>query len=239
MKTGIMVTCNSFRHPSLTAKMAATLDVISNGKLIFGYGAGWKHDAYESYGYPFPKADIRIKQMREAIILIKKLWTEERASFRGDYYNISNTPCNPKPIQKPHPPIMIGGGGEKLTLKIAAELADAWNLYGVPVETYKRKVDILTKYCDEFGKRIEDIELSWAGNMILSEDKKQLNRKIERYLKERRIYSTDYKGIISTYNDCIEKLQKYIDLGCKHFVFLLQTFSEDKEAFIEKIAPSF
>lgn len=239
MKLGVMVTCNSFRHPSLMAKMATTLDVISNGRLIFGYGAGWKQDEYEAYGFPFHKASVRLKQMREAIIVIHKLWVDERASFQGTYYTVTKAPCYPKPMQKPHPPIMIGGGGEKLTLKIAAELADGWNLYGASVETYKRKVDILTKYCDEYGKRIEEIELSWAGNLILAEDKRRLNKKIARYLKENRIYATDHKGIVSTYDDCVEKLQTYIDIGCTHFVFLLQTFNEDKESFIEKIAPSF
>jgi len=97
MKLGVMVTCNSFRHPSLMAKIAATLDVISNGRLIFGYGAGWKQDEYEAYGFSFHKASIRIKQMREAIILIHKLWVDERASFQGTYYTVTEAPCNPKP----------------------------------------------------------------------------------------------------------------------------------------------
>jgi alkanesulfonate monooxygenase SsuD/methylene tetrahydromethanopterin reductase-like flavin-dependent oxidoreductase (luciferase family) len=113
-----------------------------------------------------------------------------------------------------------------------------WNLYGVPIEIYKRKVDILTKYCDALGKKITDIELTWTGNLTLANDEKQLQKKIERYIKEYRIHSVQ-NIMASTYDDCIEKLQEFIDIGCTHFIFNLQTFNEDKEAFMEKIAPSF
>jgi alkanesulfonate monooxygenase SsuD/methylene tetrahydromethanopterin reductase-like flavin-dependent oxidoreductase (luciferase family) len=176
--------------------------------------------------------------MREAILLIKKLWTEKTTTFNGTYYQLQNAPGNPKPLQKPHPPIMIGGGGEKLTLKIVAELADAWNLYGVPISFYKRKVDILTKYCDALGRKVKDIELTWTGNLTIAKDEKLLQKKIERYLKEHRIFSVQ-SILAATYDDCIEKLQKFIDVGCTHFIFNLQTFNEDKAAFMEQIAPSF
>ena len=238
MKLGVMVSCNSFRHPSITAKVAATIDVISNGRVILGYGAGWFQEEYEAFGFPFLSPSVRLNQMREAIIIIKKLWTEKRTTFKGKHYSLQNAPGNPKPIQKPYPPIMIGGGGEKLTLRIVAELANMWNLYGVPIEIYKRKVDILTKYCDALGKKITDIELTWTGNLTLANDEKQLQKKIERYIKEYRIHSVQ-NIMASTYDDCIEKLQEFIDIGCTHFIFNLQTFNEDKEAFMEKIAPSF
>jgi F420-dependent oxidoreductase-like protein len=238
MKLGVMVSCNSFRHPSIIAKVAATIDVISNGRVIFGYGAGWFQEEYDAFGFPFLSPSVRLNQMKEAIIVIKKLWTEKRTTFQGKYYNLQNAPGNPKPIQKPYPPIMIGGGGEKLTLRIVAELADMWNLYGVPIEIYKRKVDILTTYCDALGKKITDIELTWTGNLTLANDAKQLQKKIDRYIKENRIYSVP-NIIASTYDDCIGKLQQFVDIGCTHFIFNLQTFNEDKEAFMEKIAPSF
>ena len=238
MKLGVMVSCNSFRHPSITAKIATTIDVISNGRVILGYGAGWRQEEYEAYGFPFPRPSVRLKQMREAIIVIKKLWTEKRANFQGKYYRLKDAPGNPKPIQKPHPPIMIGGGGEKLTLRIVAELADMWDLHGAPFEIYKRKLDILTKYCDECGRKMRDIELTWSGDLTLAKGEKQLRKKIERYLKEDRIHSPQ-SVMTSTYDDCIEKLQKFVDLGCTYFTFNLQTFNEDKEAFMEQIAPSF
>ena len=238
MKLGVMVSCNSFRHPSVTAKIATTIDVISNGRIILGYGAGWFQEEYEAFGFPFLPPATRLQQMREAIIVIKKLWTEKRTTFHGKHYHLQNAPGNPKPLQTPHPPIMIGGGGEKITLKIVAELADMWNLYAVPIELYKRKVDILTNYCDEVGTKIKDIELTWTGNLTLAKDEHHLQKKIERYLKEHRIFSVQ-SALASTYDDCIETLQKFVDVGCTHFIFNLQTFNEDKEAFMDQIAPSF
>lgn len=238
MRLGTMVACNSFRNPALTAKIAATLDVISNGRVILGYGAGWKRDEYEAYGFPFPKPSVRVRQMREGVAIIKKLWTGETASFEGAFYNIKDAVCRPKPIQKPHPPIIIGGGGEKYTLKASAELGDGWNIWDAPLERYKRKVDILTRYCDELGRSIEDLELSWSGNLILAEEKRELNRKIEAHKTQRRLV-TWHDGIITTYDDCVERLQRYIDLGCTHFIFSLATFNSEKEAFINRIASSF
>jgi alkanesulfonate monooxygenase SsuD/methylene tetrahydromethanopterin reductase-like flavin-dependent oxidoreductase (luciferase family) len=245
IRLGTMVACNSYRNPALTAKITSTLDVISNGRLILGYGAGLKQDEYEAYGYPFPKPNIRIKQMREGVIIIKKLWTEERASFKGDFYNVTDAICEPKPVQKPHPPIIIGGEGEKFTLRTTAELADGWNCRALPIEEYKRKVDILTKYCDEYGRRIEDLELTWAGMAILGEDREQLKRKIEQYMSK-------YPGLVEqymqrrwllgggcTFDECIGILQRYVDLGCRHFMFLFSTFNEEKEAFMEKVGSSF
>jgi alkanesulfonate monooxygenase SsuD/methylene tetrahydromethanopterin reductase-like flavin-dependent oxidoreductase (luciferase family) len=210
---------------------------------MLGYGAGIKQDEYEAYGYPFPKPSIRIKQMREGVIIIKKLWTEERASFKGDFYNVRDAICEPKPMQKPHPPIIIGGAGEKFTLRTAAELADGWNIMNLSVEEYKRKVDILAKYCDEYGRRIEDLEQSWGGIAILGEDREQVKRKIEEYISK-------YPDLASwiqhrslgggcTYDECIGILQRYVDLGCRHFIFPFFTFNEEKEPFMEKVGSSF
>lgn len=238
VRLGTMVACNSFRNPSLTAKIAATLDVISNGRLILGYGAGWKQDEYEAYGFPFPKPSVRVSQMREGVVIIKKLWTGEKSSFEGDFYKIKDAICRPKPIQNPHPPIIIGGGGEKYTLKASAEFGDGWNIWNAPLEMYKRKVDILTRYCDELDRRIADIEFSWSGNLIIAEDERELNKKIEKYKTQRGSISRQ-DGIIATYDECVEKLQRYIDLGCTHFIFPMATFNEEKEAFIDRIASSF
>jgi len=228
IRLGTMVACNSYRNPALTAKIAATLDVISNGRLILGYGAGWKKDEYEAYGFPFPEPGIRVRQMREAIILIKKLWTEEKTSLKGDFYNVKDAICKPKPLQKPHPPIIVGGGG-RFILKTAAELGGGWNTWGASIENYKEKVAILTKYCDDFGREIKDMELSWSGDIILAEDDKQLQR--EKYKTQ--------GVIISTYDECTKTLQNYIDLGCRHFIFSLKSFNRETESFMERIGSSF
>jgi alkanesulfonate monooxygenase SsuD/methylene tetrahydromethanopterin reductase-like flavin-dependent oxidoreductase (luciferase family) len=126
---------------------------------------------------------------------------------------------------------MIGGGGEKVTLKTAAELGDVWDVWGASVETYRRKVDILKRYCNELGRRIEDIQLSWSGNIILAEDKRELKEKMQQYKR--------VNGIFCTYDECIEALQEYINLGCTQFIFVLRTFHREKEQFIERVASSF
>ena len=114
VKIGQIVVCNSYRNPSLLAKMLSTLDIISNGRLELGIGAGWYEQEYLSYGYEFPSARTRIMQLDESISIIKAMWTEKYASFEGKYYKIKDAICNPKPIQKPHPLIMVGGSGEKV-----------------------------------------------------------------------------------------------------------------------------
>ena len=231
IKLGPLVGCNSFRSPSLTAKIAATIDVISKGRLIFGYGAGWKEPEYRAYGYRFEDPVTRLKQMIEGIMLIKKLWTEERTSFQGEFYHVNDAVCNPKPVQKPHPPIMIGGGGEKYTLKVAAEIGNIWDRWGASIEEYTRKVSILHEYCDNLGRKIEDLKLSWSGPFLIAKDKNQLNKKINLYERE--------KGIFCTYDNCIEILEDYIDLGCEQFIFVISEFNDEKETFMEEIGSSF
>ena len=120
---------NIHRIPSVTAKMLSTLDVISNGRVEFGLSAGWYENEIKSYGLPFPKASTRIEMLEESIIIIKRMLTENQASFEGKHYAIKDAKCSPKPIQKPHPPIWIGGGGKK-TLQVAAKYANGWN-YGL------------------------------------------------------------------------------------------------------------
>ena len=231
IKLGPLVGCNSFRSPSLTAKIASTIDIISKGRLIFGYGAGWKEEEYKAYGFPFRDPVTRLKQMREGITLIKKLWTEEKTSFKGEFYEVKDAIGNPKPLQKPHPPIMIGGGGEKYTLKVAAEIGNIWDRWGASIEEYKRKVHILREHCDTLGRKFEDIELSWSGNFLIGKNKMDLNKKISTFGVE--------KGIYCTYDNCIDVLQEYIDLGCKQFIFVITGFKDEKKTFMEEIASSF
>jgi len=125
--------------------------MISNGRLEFGIGAGWKENEYLAYGFPFPKPAVRIAQLREAVTIIRKMWTEEKPSFKGKYYEIKEALCDPKPVQKPHPPIWIGGEGEKLTLRVVAELADGCNWYGTP-EEFAHKLNVLKKHCAKVGR---------------------------------------------------------------------------------------
>ena len=136
---GNIVLCNSYRNPALLAKMAATLQALTGGRFVLGIGAGWKQDEYVAYGYPFPPPKVRIQQLEEAVQIIKKMWTKEKATFKGRYYQIEEAVCSPKP--EPVPPLMIGGGGEKMTLKVVARHADWWNLPNVSPSIYQQKLD--------------------------------------------------------------------------------------------------
>src|SRR5215216_6121644 len=156
IKLGTLVTGIIYRHPSVLAKIAATLDVLSKGRLFMGIGASYFEGESSAYGITstgsFPSNQERLLRLEEAIQIIRKMWTEEpTASFNGKYYQIRNAYCNPKPIQKPSPPILVGGSGERKTLKIVAKYADACNLFG-SAETLKRKLNVLKEHCKSVGR---------------------------------------------------------------------------------------
>lgn len=165
----MLVTCNSYRYPSLLAKIAATVDVMTEGRLEFGIGAGWYKDEYEAYGIPFPDAKTRIEQLAEAVELIKRIWKDEKANFKGKYYTISDLVSLPKPLQKPYPPIWIGGKGRNL-LRIAAQHADCANFDYCSTEDYRRRLEILRNECSKTGMDFGSIEKTWHGIVILDKE---------------------------------------------------------------------
>ena len=127
IKLGQMVGCNSYREPSVLAKITSTLDVISGGRLEWGIGAGWYENEYKGYGFEFKAPKDRIGMLKECVEIVKSMWTQEETSYDGKYYKMERAHCDPKPLQQPHPPILIGGGGEQLTLRVVARLADRSN----------------------------------------------------------------------------------------------------------------
>jgi alkanesulfonate monooxygenase SsuD/methylene tetrahydromethanopterin reductase-like flavin-dependent oxidoreductase (luciferase family) len=217
-----MVLCNSFRNPALLAKMAATLDVISNGRLELGIGAGVQRDEHTAFGVPFFKPRDRIGRMKEAVEIINKLWTEEKASYEGKYYRIKDAVCEPKPLQKPHPPITIGGSGEKLTLKMAAQHANRCDWGYVPsLELYKHKLDVLENHCKAVGRDFQEIEKScWLGGQIfIAKNRKELDEKVLQW-KPSNISLEDFKKLsfLATPDECIQKIQQYASLGVTYFM---------------------
>jgi F420-dependent oxidoreductase-like protein len=152
VRGGLMVTSNTFRPPSVLAKMATTIDVISNGRLDVGLGAGWFEEEHREYGIPLPTAGERIRRLDEACQLMKALWTEPRATFEGRYYRIHEAYHEPKPIQQPHPPLVIGGGGEKLTLRVVAKHANEWNFNGKTTDEFRHKCRVLEEHCKAVGR---------------------------------------------------------------------------------------
>lgn len=160
IRLGLMVTGNTYRHPAVLANIAATVDVISNGRLDFGIGAGWNEYEHTAYGIELYAPGERIRRMGEACEVIKRMWTEKAATFEGKYYQIKEAYCEPKPVQKPYPPFVIGGGGEKLTLRIVAQYADVWNIPGGTVEEFKHKSAILDEHCAAIGRNPAEIARS-------------------------------------------------------------------------------
>ncbi len=175
IKLGTLVTCNSYRHPALLAKIAASIDMISNGRLWFGYGAGWKEIEYNAYGYDFPKIQVRMDMMEEALEIIKLLWTEPAPSYNGKYYSIKSAFSAPKPLQKPHPPILIGGMGERRTLRAVARYADYCNFS--LHEELDRKLNVLREHCKSEGRDFNEIGKSfmasgWPGVFVTDDEDK-------------------------------------------------------------------
>src|SRR6266568_3337896 len=156
MRIGQMVTCNSYRNPALLAKMASTVDALSHGRLVLGIGAGWYEHEYRAYGYPYPETGERLGRLHEAIQIILAMWTQDEATFEGTYYQVRGAINQPKGVQKPHIPLLIGGGGEKVTLRLVAQYGNACNVGG-DIATIKHKFAVLKQHCDELGRDYNSI----------------------------------------------------------------------------------
>jgi F420-dependent oxidoreductase-like protein len=160
IRIGVNVTGNLYRHPSVLAKTAATLDQFSGGRLEFGIGASWAEFEFKTLGIPFPPAGERMDRLAEACEVLKLLWTRDRADFDGRHYRLEGAISEPKPVQRPHPPIWIGGSGEKRLLRIAAQHADVWNIVGGPPEEALRLSRILDDHCLAVGRDPAEVRRS-------------------------------------------------------------------------------
>lgn len=170
LRVGTIVIGNTYRHPAVLAKMAAQVDIISGGRLLLGLGGGWQQNEHEAYGIPFYTLRERLERLDEACQVLRSLWTERRANFQGRYYQLSDAPLDPKPVQTPYPELMIGGGGEKVTLRVAAKHADHWNVWG-GTNVIRHKGKILDEHCAAVGRDPKTIMRSL--NMALMFTEKQ------------------------------------------------------------------
>ncbi len=243
LRLGVTVLCAGYRNPALLAKMASTLDVISSGRLEFGIGAGWAESEYKAYGYPFDKPSVRIAKLRDTVLIAKKMWTEDNPTYKGRYYTIIDAINNPRPHQKPHPPIWIGGGGEKLTLKVVAELADGCNFTSLTPEEYKHKLTILETHCSKTHRNPDDIKKSWQGRVIIAESKAQVEEKLYRFQDTRvGVARTASNNIVGTPEQCIQRIQEYEDIGVTQFMLVFPEAPKDLstlQLFAEKVMPNF
>ena len=223
---GQLVTCNSYRSPSLLAKMGGTIDAISGGRLILGIGTGWYQSEYDAYGYDYSPPSVRVRKLDESLEIITKMWTQSKATFQGKYYSIKDAICNPRPIQKPHPPILVGGSGEQLTLGVVAKHADIHNFnFGSPDE-FERKMSVLKQHCSRLGRDFDSIEKSYLCRLVLGKDRDHLKEKIER-MKPPNLTTEDFVKQSSrivfygTPDDVLQRFQKFVDLGVTHIILHL------------------
>ena len=230
-----LVTSVGYRNPAHLAKIAAGVDIISRGRLTFGIGAGWHIPEYRQYNWEFPeKPAVRIAQMEEAIQIALKMWSEPRATFHGVYFQVNEAILEPKPVQKPHPPVMIGGSGEQLTLRAVARWAEACNLFGDP-ETVKSKLDVLRGHCDNEGRDFETIERTNLISMLLAKDESALKTK-----KERMNLPDSFYGYALALPQVIDLVGSYRDVGVQLLIFSsYKNDLETLELFAEEVLPKF
>ena len=160
IRGGLMVTANTFRHPSVLAKIATTVDVVSGGRVEVGLGAGWFEDEHQQYGLPLPPLGERMRRLDEACHILRTLWTERRATFEGTYYQVRQAYHEPKPVQRPHPPLVIGSSGERVGLRIVARHAQEWNMSKGTPDEFRRRCGLIDGYCQEIGRDPRTIERS-------------------------------------------------------------------------------
>ncbi len=244
LRLGAMVASQSYRNPALAAKMAATVDNISGGRFNYGLGAGWKDVEYAAYGYPFPSPDTRIRQLGDALEIAKRMWTDEKATYEGRFYGVHDAVCAPKPLQKPHPPIWIGGTGS-FTLKIAARHADAVNFaWTIPPPKFETKLEELRRYCDVRGRNYTSIRKS-AGLMItMAEDEDALSAILKKREANKNTPYAKYlakqpPNLVGTTEQVAARIEEYKAIGVDHFILRFH-FGEEIEGirlFNEKVKP--
>ncbi|MDA8897001.1 TIGR03560 family F420-dependent LLM class oxidoreductase [Acidimicrobiia bacterium] len=219
VRLGQMCTCNSYRNPSYLTKVASTIDVMSGGRLEYAIGAGWYDQEYEAYGYEYPSAGIRLKMLEESLIIYKRMTTQEKASFEGEYYQIKDAINQPKPIQEPHPPLWVCGGGEKVTLKLLARYGDYGN-WDVDVDGFILKSNILKQHCDTENRNFDDIGKTLHTNVIIGDNQSDLNNKLEKISEATSIPKDIYlkKPLVGVRNEVFEKIDEFETHGCVYLI---------------------
>ena len=240
IRLGQMVGCNSYRNPGLLAKITSTIDVISGGRLDWGIGAGWYESEYKGYGFEFAKPSDRIGMLKETVEIVKSMWSQPETTYDGKYYKLSRANCDPKPLQKPNPPIWIGGGGEQLTLRVVAQHADVSN-FGSSVEEFISKREILKGHCAAIGRDEESIRKTISSEVFIRETEKEVidagclsawGGDPEQWRQ---------KALVGTPEQVSEKIQKYLDAGCTGFIPWCPDYpsTETMELFATKVIPNF
>lgn len=245
IRVGTIVLGNTYRHPAVVAKMAAQVDIISGGRLVLGIGAGWQENEHEAYGIPFYTMRERLERLDEACQVIKSLWTQDRSSFAGRHYTLSDAPLDPKPVQRPHPELMIGGGGERVTLRIVARHADHWNVWGGP-RVLARKGAILDEHCAALGRDPRTITRSANMTLLITDREGEIERLADTVARRMGRHAADARDtcLAGTPAQIAEQLQQLraAGVGVLFIPSLFRPLDElrrDLDRFIAEIAPAF
>jgi len=255
---GSLILCNDYRNPAFVAKMAATLDVISDGRLELGFGAGWHEPEYDAYGWEYRDGFERLMRLDESIRLMKAMWdTEpgEDASFQNGRYRVEEPPCTPGPVQDPHPPILVGGQGEEVTLKLVARHADVWNtdVFNGDVGTLEHKIGVIEDHCDTVGRDADEIEYSWDGHVICTRDQEKFDRLLD--LMTPIQFEEDYQDqapieteadareyfIMGEPEECVAAIEDRIEVGVTKFQCWFVDFPDTSgmELFADEVMSEF
>ena len=255
MRLGTLVLCVSHRSPALLAKMTATLDFLSNGRLEFGLGAGWRASELASYGLPWEASTkARVQRLIEALEIIKGMWTNENFTYTGHYYSVKDAVCMPHPVQKPHPKIWLGGSGEKVVLRAVAKHADGWNTGEIPPDEYQHKVGVLRSHCQTIGTSFDHIEKSFETNLLITETQADLEKvvkwanwyaQVQAETKEMKPPTGDLENVRKNYvigsvREVTERLAEYVKAGVQTFTiyFLDYPSTKSMHLLVKEVMPS-
>ena len=219
VRLGQMCTCNSYRNPSYLTKVASNIDVMSNGRLEYAIGAGWYDHEYKAYGYEYPSDGERLKMLEESLIIYKLMTTEEEPKFEGKYYSIDGAINQPKPIQKPYPPLWVCGGGEKVTLKLLAKYGDYGN-WDVDVEGFIHKSNVLKQHCENEGRDFSEIGRTLHTNVLIANSEDELKTKISKLSTYTNIPEDYYfnRPLIGTKDKVFDTINQFKEAGCSYLI---------------------
>ena len=240
LRCGIIVIGITYRNPAILAKIATTIDHVSNGRLELGIGGAWYELEHNQYGIDFPSIGKRLDMLGEAAKIIKGLWTQHRTTFDGRYYKITDALHEPKPLQQPHPPIWVGGAGEKKTLRVVAESADGWNTFLMPMEQYKHKLDVLAGHCADVGRDPGDVRKQLAMFAMVRDSEAEVEEFRKQYASLQGS-GPNMTPLAGTPEQCVEQLLPYVKAGVGDFLLLVRSPSPENiqtlELFAQKVVP--
>ncbi len=238
LRLGQMCTCFSYREPSYLAKVAASVDVISGGRLDLGIGAGWYEHEYLAYGYPFPKGSVRVAQLAEAVQVIKAMWTQDEAHFEGKHYRVSGAINKPRPLQDPHPPLWIAGGGEQKTLRVVAQHADFANFAG-DAELFARKSKILDQHCEAVGRDPASIGRTCHLVVMVDPDPRDIERAATQGLRSSGEWLALPQIVVGSSQKVLDHLAGFRAVGCTYFIMYMPdaVWGDSIERFATEVAP--